>query len=445
MSQMIGALTKSGEKQIKAQSKPLNQLTTQTSHSNMAIIQDEFVKHFIAYETSFKNASINFTWHFKEVHLAVFNRESIASVLACVLGSILRYSSTPSSVTVTQKITDNAKNIAFYFEINGCPFDKFEDIFSEEDLALINIVYAKYEWILEAIKDKDKLGLIWRVSNVTPINADEDAIVRQLQANELSTQEQLTRSFPENCKVLIHEHNPELKQYLMLLFSKHAIAHYADTFDQLYNEAIEFEPDVIVSDWGEHSSISTLQHFKSDPNTQHIPIFLLASANHTDQHVSAYANGGIEVISKPFSAEELLFKVANIINLLRSVARRAIEQKSNLHLLVDNSEQREAFTKQLDAAIFAGFCNPEFSVELLAENLRIPVRQLERKMKKLSLGTPAKRINYVRVKKAYEALCKGKAVKKVMIECGFSSQAQFTRLFAKAYHLHPSKIAALKR
>ncbi|GBL05668.1 AraC family transcriptional regulator [Glaciecola sp. KUL10] len=280
---------------------------------------------------------------------------------------------------------------------------------------------------------------------MTPIKADKDAIVRQLHANELSTQEQLARSFPENCKILIHESNPELKQFLILLFSKHAIAHYADTFDQLYNEAIEFEPDVIVSDWGEHSSISNLQQFKLDSNTQHIPIFLLASANHNDQHASAYANGGIEVISKPFNTEELLFKVANIINLLRSVARRAIEQKSNLHLLVDNSEQREDFTKQLDAAIFASFCHPDFSVDLLADNLRMPVRQLERKMKKLSLGTPAKRINYVRVKKAYEALCKGTAVKKVMIECGFSSQAQFTRLFAKAYHIHPSKIAALKR
>ncbi|GBL05669.1 hypothetical protein [Glaciecola sp. KUL10] len=113
---MMGVPKASGGKQIKAQSKPLNQLTTQTSHSNMAIIQDEFVKHFIAYETSFKNVSVNFTWHFKEVHLAMFNRESIASVLACVLGSILRYSSTPSSVTVTQKITDNAKNIAFFLK-----------------------------------------------------------------------------------------------------------------------------------------------------------------------------------------------------------------------------------------------------------------------------------------------------------------------------------------
>jgi CheY-like chemotaxis protein len=76
----------------------------------------------------------------------------------------------------------------------------------------------------------------------------------------------------------------------------------------------ESEPDLIILDimMPELNGIETCQRLKSDPNTQHVPIFMMTTRGEENMVEEAYAAGCDEYLTKPIDKFELLAKLGKL-------------------------------------------------------------------------------------------------------------------------------------
>ncbi len=98
------------------------------------------------------------------------------------------------------------------------------------------------------------------------------------------------------------------------------------------------------------------QHLKSDRATAEVPVIFISAAEEGDMIVRALAAGGVDYVTKPFNAEELLARV-----------RTHIELKRSRSLLRQLLSQREEFIAMMAHDLKNPLGGAKFSAELLAE------------------------------------------------------------------------------
>jgi two-component system, sensor histidine kinase and response regulator len=98
------------------------------------------------------------------------------------------------------------------------------------------------------------------------------------------------------------------------------------------------KPSLILFDFmmPEMDGMLLCRILKEFPETAHIPIIFLASADEADQCVEAFAAGAVDYITKPFKPAQLLARVRTHLELKAARDRLAIvsEEKTNLMRMV---------------------------------------------------------------------------------------------------------------
>lgn len=115
-------------------------------------------------------------------------------------------------------------------------------------------------------------------------------------------------------------------------------------------------PDVILLDvmMPVMNGFETCQRLKSDDSTQSIPVIFISAQNETQSMVDGFKAGGVDYITKPFQAEEVLIRVqTHLINhrLTDEVRRknRELEQiNEQLRNEIDRREQAETSLQVAD-------------------------------------------------------------------------------------------------
>lgn len=74
---------------------------------------------------------------------------------------------------------------------------------------------------------------------------------------------------------------------------------------------------VIIDTTSDKEEYETCRLLKADPDTKHLPVLLIGSPDDPQLKLKAYMAGGNDVICKPLSKEEILFKVNNQLQLFR--------------------------------------------------------------------------------------------------------------------------------
>src|SRR5690606_19185042 len=175
---------------------------------------------------------------------------------------------------------------------------------------------------------------------------------------------------------------------------------------------------------------------KNNDLTSHIPfLFLTAKADHGDV-LEGLKSGADEYIIKPFSIEELKWRVRNI---LRTKSLQRVRFKSNVDTGNELSSRDKAFLKRIEEFVNENINNSKFGVPDLAEMCFISVSQLTRKMKSLTGYTPAEYIKTMRLNKALEYLLKNESVSDVAWSVGFEDPVYFSKTFKKHFGFPPSE------
>jgi putative two-component system response regulator len=153
--------------------------------------------------------------------------------------------------------------------------------------------------------------------------------------------------------VLIVDDTPENLRLLAAIMKRGSLVPRPIMNGRLAIEAAVMDPpDLVLLDirLPDMSGFDVCRWFKQDERLHHIPIIFISGLQGTDDKVDAFHAGGIDYVSKPFQAEEILLRVITHLR-LRLVQTKLASQNAQLEQQV--AKQMMAISDAQMATIFA--------------------------------------------------------------------------------------------
>lgn len=204
--------------------------------------------------------------------------------------------------------------------------------------------------------------------------------------------------------------------------------------------------DLVVTDveMPEMNGIELSNVLASSPATNHIPVLFLSARTSESDRLLGLLTGAVDYIPKPFSQNELLMKLNNIL---------ALRQRQQQHLLgkavgkvsAEKSSEETQFSGQMNPyltlvleKIEQNYSNSDYSVEQLASDLCTTRITLYRKVKSLSGQNPSDLLTDYRLNMAQKLLSEGKlSLQDVAEKSGFADYTYFSRKFKTRFGCPP--------
>ncbi|WP_395377244.1 two-component regulator propeller domain-containing protein [Marinicella sp. W31] len=251
----------------------------------------------------------------------------------------------------------------------------------------------------------------------------------------------------EKNSVLIIEDNADMRQYIHQILSDQYHCILAEDGSEGIAMALEHIPDLIISDvmMPKVQGYEVSRTLRNDERTSHIPLILLTALKSKQDRMRGWREHIDAFISKPFDADELKIRISNIL-----VIRDIIKRKTSLQLESGTAPQElslplmdQNFLDKFRNAMEKQFANPLLTRTILAENMAVSERQLQRKVKALTDLSPMDMLREFRLMKSKLMLKDGYQVGLVSDACGFNSVSYFSRCFKAQFGMSPKKYQQL--
>ncbi len=250
--------------------------------------------------------------------------------------------------------------------------------------------------------------------------------------------------------VLLVEDNPDVVHYLQQCL--HPLYRIAVARDgaQGIDRALDLMPDLIVSDvmMPHKDGFEVCHTLKTDTRTSHIPIILLTAKADIDSRIAGLKRGADDYLAKPFHKEELLVRIANLLEALRKLrayylrsAGLATDGEEPMALPPDPvTAQEQRFLEEVKNLIEADL-QRQWTVPELADALFVSVSQLHRKLDALSGMHTTQFVRHVRLTRARTELRARPADKiaSIAYDVGFSNAQEFSRRFKELFGVTPGE------
>ncbi|MEO1257371.1 MAG: ATP-binding protein [Bacteroidota bacterium] len=257
--------------------------------------------------------------------------------------------------------------------------------------------------------------------------------------------------------ILIVEDNPELRAYLQsILAEKYRVVTAENgkmAWALLLNEkAPAF--DLIVSDlmMPVMDGFQLLEKVKAHATFRHLPFIMLTARADVRVKLRALRIGVDDYITKPFTEEELLVRMDN---LLRNQQERMLARSEHQNgppvnepspvatkvLSALHTQEQQEWLEKLEQTVIAQLGNLQLTAEFLAQEMAISRRQLYRRMKELTGLSINDYINEVRYQQARQMLEERTvaSVKAAAYSVGLKDVTYFSRQFRKRFGKAPSE------
>lgn len=242
--------------------------------------------------------------------------------------------------------------------------------------------------------------------------------------------------------LLIVDDNPEILDYLELLFAPRYLVKRAENGLEALKCVEEQEPDLIISDvmMPEMDGIELCRTLKGKLGTCHIPLILLTARTTVEDKLRGVQMGADDYIAKPFHPNILLAKSAQLME----TRRKLISKYQLTGVIVPEDISRnpmdEEFLQKVITAIEHNIGNENFGVEQLGDIVCMSRSHLFRKLKAITGHNPLDIIYGTRLKRAMELLLgRRKNISEIAWEVGFKNPSSFTAAFKKQYGKTPSE------
>jgi signal transduction histidine kinase/DNA-binding response OmpR family regulator/ligand-binding sensor domain-containing protein len=246
-------------------------------------------------------------------------------------------------------------------------------------------------------------------------------------------------------KILLIEDDEDMRFYIKQELSEYTVETASDGVEgvALAKKSI---PDIIISDimMPRLDGYGVIEELSNHQLTSHIPLILLTAKSSAASKIRGFKAGALEYLKKPFDANELRLRIANILRL------QAQSVKSYRGLLQPNNARSEMtidrdsdFVQQCFEHLETNYSIPEFDGKSFAKMENMSERQFQRKSKALFELSPSALIKEFRLKKAAEELLMGHGITTVCFSCGFIDTAHFSRVFKQKHSLSPTEYKKL--
>lgn len=200
--------------------------------------------------------------------------------------------------------------------------------------------------------------------------------------------------------LLIAEDNADMRMYFKSIFADQFNVVVAENGQEALRKALEFIPDVVISDvmMPVMDGLALCNKLKTNPNTNHIPILLLSAVTEQDIVLEAYNTQVDDYIVKPFTNDVLLTKVKNLIKIRKLLKEKYIKSITQEPDKVPFNTE-DPFQKLLKHIVEDSLLNPEFDVEDFCQKTHMSRSQLHRKLTALFDMSATEFIRFHRLKK----------------------------------------------
>ncbi len=269
--------------------------------------------------------------------------------------------------------------------------------------------------------------------------------------NEISSEDGVknqTDDKEEKPVVLIVEDNDELRSFIRRQVQENYQILEATNGIEGIDMAIANIPELIISDvmMPEKTGFELVESLKNEISTSHIPIILLTAKTEINSKLFGLKQGADAYVTKPFHTEEILVRIANLIDTRRKLQAKFSKPHSLIKAVkkdVNLSKIDTKFVNEIKTNIQENLSNDAFSVETLAANFHMSRSQLFRKMKALTGQSPNEFIRNYRLDHAMKIL-RSQNVKIIQLafSVGFSDEKYFSKCFKNRFNILPSEVKA---
>ncbi len=248
---------------------------------------------------------------------------------------------------------------------------------------------------------------------------------------------------------LLVEDNPELRQFIRESLPENwQIIEASDGVEGL-KQAIEFLPDVIVSDimMPVMDGLDMTTQLKNDPRCSHIPVILLSAKSALESRLEGINRGADLYLTKPFHTQELIANMRNLVH-IRQQLRQVFVEKSSILPMQDSiaavyDQEDKVFFDRLLEVLEENLDNSELNPENIAHAMYMSRAQLYRKVKALTDLSIGDFLRNYRLDRAQGMLKNQEGnIQEISSRTGFVSPKHFSRLFKERFQVTPSSLIA---
>jgi signal transduction histidine kinase/ligand-binding sensor domain-containing protein/DNA-binding NarL/FixJ family response regulator len=267
-----------------------------------------------------------------------------------------------------------------------------------------------------------------------------------LPANDIS-EDVPVRFSPGKQTILIVEDNKDMRGYIQSILSDTYNTLEAGNGEKALSILSEVHVDFIISDWmmPVMDGLELSRRVKENFSFSHIPILMLTAKTAQEARLESYKTGVDEYLSKPFSEELLLTRIANILE-----SRRRYQQQFALNMNVEalhieeESSDKKFINKALEV-VKANYKNSYYESIDFIEAMGVSKSLLNKKMHNLIGQSIGQFIRNYRLNVAYGLIEKNRVTRNMNIseiayDVGFNDPKYFTRCFTKRFNITPSSL-----
>lgn len=199
-------------------------------------------------------------------------------------------------------------------------------------------------------------------------------------------------------------------------------------------------PDLVISDvmMPVMDGIKLLELVKSNPQFYSIPFIMLTARVDQEFERKSYEIGADAYITKPFDADELLFRINYLLILNSNIVRRGLNEQASEHAL-----KNHIFINELNKAIEVNI--HESSLLNISSVMDLSPSGLQKKVKHHTDHTFSDYLRRFKLSNARALLESGRCnVSQSSLKSGFKNLAHFSESFKEQFGISPSKIVVQK-
>src|SRR5690606_10900814 len=235
-------------------------------------------------------------------------------------------------------------------------------------------------------------------------------------------------------QVLVVEDNEELRGFLVSQLQKYYQVLEAEHGDQGLSEALNNQPDIIVSDvmMPGMSGIELVKQLRKHTKTSHIPIILLSAKHAIETQIQGLQYGADYYITKPFHLDFLLASVQRLLKQRKLLFEHMLNRRELLICTDDiiiTDHDRE-FLRNVISIVEERMECPTLSIDQIADSLNLGRNTFYKKFKSLTDTAPVEFVRDMRLQKAKILLDQGlDNITEIAYQVGFSNPKYFSTCF----------------
>ncbi|HKJ43689.1 MAG TPA: response regulator, partial [Sunxiuqinia sp.] len=254
-------------------------------------------------------------------------------------------------------------------------------------------------------------------------------------------------------QVLLVEDDPELRSFIKSILEDDYLVLEAEDGEQGYHEALDKNPDFIVSDimMPKMDGIELLKKLRENVQSSHIPIILLTAKTNIESKLEGLTYGADDYITKPFSVPYFKTRIENLLSQRKRLqeifgaAGQVGSKEFNPKPFLVTPQDEEIMEKVLQITE-ENMDNSDFSVEELATAVGLNRTTMFYKIKSLTGYSPVEFIRDIRLKRAAQLITDSQLlIKEISYMTGFSDLKYFGKCFKTKYGMTPMEYRKRKK